>query len=194
MKKIMFVLAAFAMAMGVQAAAIDWKMGTAVKAPNADGSVGTSNAASGTLSMYVWLVDKTTYDAATADSIVSSYSASLGTADGSVTGKGGAAGGTARTGDLAFSTTEDTTYYALILTQYKSGDTEMYLANKASAVINTAGTDASVGNLAKNWGGTGGSALTQWSGAGSSDPSPEPTSGLLLLVGAGILGLRRKRA
>ena len=26
------------------------------------------------------------------------------------------------------------------------------------------------------------------------DPSPEPTSGLLLLVGAGILGLRRKRA
>ena len=31
-------------------------------------------------------------------------------------------------------------------------------------------------------------------GGGSTDPSPEPTSGLLLLVGAGILGLRRKRA
>ena len=31
-------------------------------------------------------------------------------------------------------------------------------------------------------------------GGGSADPSPEPTSGLLLLVGAGILGLRRKRA
>lgn len=31
------------------------------------------------------------------------------------------------------------------------------------------------------------------SGGGSSDGTPEPTSGLLLLVGAGILGLRRKR-
>ena len=41
MKKIMFVLATVAMAMGVQAAEISWKMGTSIKAPNADGSVGT---------------------------------------------------------------------------------------------------------------------------------------------------------
>lgn len=191
MKKIMFVLAAVAMAMSVQAAKIDWKMGTAVKAPNADGSVGTANAASGTLSMYVWLVDAATYNAATAESIVSGYQGKTGSASASVTGKGGAAGGTASTTGLTFSTTEDTTYYGLILTQYKSGDTEMWLANKASAVINTAGTDASVGNLAKNWGGTGGAALTQWSGGGSD--VPEPTSGLLLVLGGAMLALRRKR-
>ena len=83
MKKIMFVLAAVAMAMGVQAAAITWKMGTAIKAPNADGSVGTANAANGTLSMYVWLVDQATYNAATADSIVSGYTSKIGSADAS---------------------------------------------------------------------------------------------------------------
>ena len=194
MKKIMFVLAAVAMAMGVQAAKIDWKMGTAIKAPNADGSVGTANAANGTLSMYVWLVDESTYNSTAVDSIVDGYKGKTGDATGSVTGKGGAAGGTAMTSGLDFSTTEDTTYYGLILTQYKSGDTEMWLANKATAVINTAGTKASVGNLSKNLGGTGGAALTQWSNGGGTQPDiPEPTSALLLLMGGAMLALRRKQ-
>ena len=51
MKKVMLFLAAIALAVGVQGAAIDWKMGTAIKAPNADGSLGTANAGAGTLSM-----------------------------------------------------------------------------------------------------------------------------------------------
>ena len=192
MKKLMFILAAVALAIGAQGAAITWKMGTAIKAPNDDGSIGSANAANGTLSMYVWLVDQATYNAATAESIVSGYKDKIGDADGSVTGKGGAAGGQAKTDGLAFSTTENTTYYGIVLTQYKSGDTEMWLANKASAVINTAGTKATVSNLSKNWGGTGGSALTQWSGGGGSDV-PEPTSGLLLVMGAAMLALRRKQ-
>ena len=192
MKKVMFVLASVAIAIGVQAADIDWKMGTSIKAPNADGSIGSANAASGTLSLYVWLVNETTYNSATAESIVSGYTSKLGDADASVTGRGGSAGGTATTTGLAFSTTENTTYYGLILTQYKSGDTEMWLANKASAVINTAGTKATVSNVSKNWGGGTGSAITSWSGGSGSDV-PEPTSGLLLLVGAGMLALRRKQ-
>ena len=191
MKKIMFILATVAIAIGVQAADIDWKMGTSIKAPNADGSSGTANAASGTLSLYVWLVNEETYNSATADSIVSSYKGKTGDASASVTGKGGSAGGTATTKDLAFSSTEDTTYYGILLTQYKSGDTEMWLANKATAVINTAGTKATVSNVSKNWGGTGGAALTQWSGGGSD--VPEPTSGLLLVLGGAMLALRRKR-
>ena len=194
MKKIMFVLAAVAMAMGVQAAAITWKMGTSIKAPNADGSIGTANAASGTLSMYVWLVDQSTYNAATAESIVSGYTSKIGSADASVTGKGGAAGGQAQTTGLDFSTTQDTTYYGIVLTQYKSGDTEMWLANKATAIINTAGTDASVLNLSKNWGGGTGAAITQWSNGGGTQPDiPEPTSALLLLMGGAMLALRRKQ-
>ena len=194
MKKVMFILAAIALAIGAQGAAITWKMGTAIKAPNDDGSIGSANAANGTLSMYVWLVNETTYNSATADSIVSDYKGKIGTADASVTGKGGAAGGQAQTTGLDFSTTQDTTYYGIVLTQYKSGDTEMWLANKASAVINTAGTDASVGNLSKNWGGGTGTAITSWSnGGGGGSDVPEPTSGLLLVLGGAMLALRRKQ-
>ena len=192
MKKIIFALAAVALAVGVQGAAIDWKMGTFIKAPNADGSIGTSNAGAGTLSMYVWLVDKAAYDAATADSIFAGYSGQLGTATASVTGRPGSSGGTARTDGLAFSTTADTPYYALVLTQYTSGETEMFIANKATAMINTAGTDATVANLAKNWGGAVGPAITGWVKAGGGD-IPEPTSGLLLLVGGAMLALRRRQ-
>ena len=193
MKKIIFALAAAVLAVGVQGAAISWKTGTAIKAPNADGSFGTSNAGTGTLSLYVWLVDQATYDAATADSILAGYSGQLSTATGSVTGKSGPAGATARTDGLAFSTTENTPYYALVLTQYTSGETEMFIANKATVAINTAGTDASVLNLAKNWGGTGGPAITGWVKAGGGGDIPEPTSGLLLLVGGAMLALRRRQ-
>ena len=193
MKKIIFVLAAAVLAVGVQGAAISWKTGTAIKAPNADGSFGTSNAGTGTLSLYVWLVDQATYDAATTDSILAGYSGQLGTATGSVTGKSGPAGATARTDGLAFSTTENTPYYALVLTQYTSGETEMFIANKATVAINTAGTDASVGNLAKNWGGGTGPAIAGWVKAGGSGDIPEPTSGLLLLVGGAMLALRRRQ-
>ena len=189
MKKVMLFLAAIALAVGVQGASIEWKMGSSVKAPGADGSIGTANAGAGTLSMYVWLVDQATYNAATADSIIADYSGKLATADGSVTGKSGSLGGTAVTDGLSYSTTENTTYYGIVLTQYKSGETEMFIANKAETIINTAGTKASVGNLSKNWGGGTGPAITSWSSAGV----PEPTSGLLLLVGGALLALRRKQ-
>ena len=193
MKKIIFALAAVALAVGVQGAAVVWKMGSSIKAPNPDGSFSAANAGAGTLSLYVWLVDQATYDAATADSILAGYSGQLGTATGSVTGKSGPAGATARTDGLDFSTTADTPYYALVLTQYTSGETEMFIANKATAMINTAGTDASVLNLAKNWGGTGGPAITAWVKAGGGGDIPEPTSGLLLLVGGAMLALRRRQ-
>ena len=193
MKKIIFVLAAAVLAVGVQGATISWKTGVSIKAPNADGSFGTSNAGTGTLSLYVWLVDQATYDAATADSILAGYSGQLGTATGSVTGRSGPAGASARTDGLAFSTTENTPYYALVLTQYTSGETEMFIANKATVAINTAGTNASVGNLAKNWGGGTGPAIDGWVKAGGGGDIPEPTSGLLLLVGGAMLALRRRQ-
>ena len=51
-------------------------------------------------------------------------------------------------------------------------------------------------NTTSTWGTSSYGGSTGWAkaGGGGGTDGPEPTSGLLLLVGAGILGLRRKRA
>lgn len=195
MKKLMFVFAAVLAVGMMQAATITWGTGTAVKGITSDSNpaFGSSNAASGTLNIYVWLVDATTYNSTGVDKIWDTYGSKLSTATASATGKSGAAGATAKTEDLTFSTTEDTPYYGLVLTGLdtdKDGTLDYYIANKGTAAINTAGSNASVANLAKNLGGTGGTAITGWTSASV----PEPTSGLLMLVGLAGLALRRKRA
>ena len=192
MKKLMFVLAAVLAAGMVQAAAITWGTGTAVKGVTSDSdpSFGSANAASGTLNIYVWLVDAATYNSTSVDKIWDTYGSSLGTATASATGKSGAAGATAKTDGLTFSTESATPYYGLVITGLdtdKDGTLDYYIANKAATEINTAGTQASVGNLAKSVGGV---ATTGWTSASV----PEPTSGLLMLVGLAGLALRRRRA
>lgn len=191
MKKIMIALAAVAMAIGVQAAAMNWKTGTAIKAPTSatDGTFGTANVGSGTLSLYVWIVDAATYESSTFDAIAQR---DVATATTSKTGASGALGATAawNFSDSDWTAGENTTIYALVLTTYKSGDTEMYIANKATGVINGSGTATAVGNLAKNIGGGTGTAITGW----TTMAIPEPTSAMLLLLGVAGLALRRKAA
>ena len=57
---------------------------------------------------------------------------------------------------------------------------------ESSSGANTQLSSANIASSGNSFGGGGG-------GQGGGD-GPEPTSGILLLVGAGILGLRRKRA
>ena len=187
MKKVVILIATVLSVALVQGATVEWKMGTSVKAPNADGTIGTVNADKGTLSMYVWLVDQGTFDAATADSIINDYSGKLDSATASVKDKAGIMGGAAITDGLNFSTETETTYYGIVLTQYKSGDIEMFAGNKASAIISTAGTKATVTNLSKTWGGLVNGSAVVWAN------TPEPSSALLLILGASIFALRRKQ-
>lgn len=192
MKKLLIVLIGFATACSLQAASIVWKSGTAVKAPTADGSFGTANAASGTLSMYVFIVDAATYSSLDVDKVVDTYSSQLSSATEKKESFGGAAGGQVSTTHNDWSTDAETTYYAAILLKYSSGGTEMFIGNKATGAVNTSGTGSTVNNLAKFiGGGTSGTAITGWSNTGS---VPEPTSGLLLLLGVAGLALKRKRA
>lgn len=191
MKKIMMVLAVGVLAASAQAAAISWKMGSAIK-PD-----GSTTAASGTLNMYVWSVSESVYNSTDIGDIWGAYGntkiASITGFAASVTGKGGSMGGTAsQTVDVP--TTGTDTYYALVITTYDSdqdGTVDMYAANKTTGTMNTAGTaGGNTGNLAKLIGGVAAGGNVTWEAAAI----PEPTTGLLVLLGVAGLALRRRRA
>ena len=186
MKKLIMI-AAIVCAAAVNAATVNWNTGMTIK-PN-----GSTSAASGTLNIYVWVVSESVYNATDIDAIWDTYGnkaiSSITGYTASKTGLGGAAGGKAAIDDVASSTT----LYGIVITTYdsdKDGTVDLYAANKAIGSVNDSGTPTSPGNLAKYIGGTGTTPVT-WS-----EPSviPEPTTGLLVLLGVAGLALRRRRA
>ena len=180
MKRLMFMLVAVAMAASVHAAAVQW---SSVAMYNATGAKVADSA-----TLYVYLMDKDTYNGLT--DVWATYGAD-------VKAGGTTADGTKATGKYNHKATinapngtavANTTYYAAIIATYGTGDNMMYYAEKASV---TTGDD---GNGAYTMGGGHLDSATAAASAWTTASVPEPTSGLLMLVGLAGLALRRRRA
>ena len=164
-----------------QAASIDWAL-TATKSNKNFGADGTT------------VFGKTAGDtaylllAADAGALTSASDVASKALDSTTTfnSYGGVASRTATSSKL----TENTAYdFAVVLVQgdqFLVTSTKNATTSDADTVREVPFSYANVQASTSGWG-TGG-------GGGGGADGPEPTSGILLLVGAGILGLRRKRA
>ena len=185
MKKLMIALATVAMAVVANAAAVSWASGNIL-----DPNGATANKS---VTAYLWVVDATTYDAlaanttgkAMSDAVYASYGSKLGDAYASMTtSKKGAAD---LIDDSKAYGAGDTAYAAILYT-YGTGDDLQFMGNVGKVTFESA-MDADSAGMSLNLLGTS-STATAWSTAAV----PEPTSGLLLLLGMAGLALKRKRA
>ena len=184
MKKLMFLLAAVAIAASVHAATVSWGSTTMYSAEGAK--------VKDSVTVYVYmLADADAYNGLT--DIWGTYGADV---------KAGGAGADNKTTSGKYtskatvpspdgSAVANTTYYAAIIATIGTGDSMKYYAEKASV---TTGDDGNGGYTTFGAGhlDTAASAATSWKATSSS--VPEPTSGLLMLVGLAGLVLRRRRA
>ena len=183
MKKLMIVLAAIALAGVTQAASFNWKTSTGQYVYKA----GTTTKAA---SMTAYLFDASVVAQATlVDGILNggkSFS-DFTSLSSKATSSAGAIASTAFEYDTA--ATSVNAYFAIV-----DGD-NIFISTSASADVLDVGTSSlqfgSISAPSKL-------AATQFSGtvsgAGWYTAAPEPTSGLLMLVGLGALALRRRRA
>ena len=169
MKKLLVVLAAIALAVGANANTLLWGVNAS------GGSLDTTKFADAT----VYLMYSTTALTIPTTSKTSGFSAADLTA-GTQLLTGDMADGAFSGSDLITSMSGKTWFYMAAIS-----DDGKYMA--ISTTTKTATMGAGTGNTNVKW------TPAQFTVYGSSD-IPEPTSGLLLLVGGAMLALRRKRA
>ena len=184
MKKLMVMLCAGAIAAFAHGAAMTWGSG-AISLP------GGGSAGAGDVTAYLFVIDSTAYTtlsanttgAALSDAVWASYGSSLASADATKVSvkKGNKA-------DLVDPTTygKGDTVYAAIL--YVTKDEDYYMGNVGSYTFEADVTYSESGMASLIGGATSGTTATAWQSV------PEPTSGLLLLLGMAGLALKRKRA
>ena len=192
MKKIMIALGVVASAFGLQAATVSWQSGALYTAANEKGGWSSTlvNQASpqALVTMSVYLVNETTYKTVSAmdqkgkynwaSDQTATYTALNMNADRII--------GAATVTDTAI--TGGVSYYSIITMEYT--DTtygKMYMATAASVLVPSSGT-ATISNI------FGGQSTAASGGVRDWQPVPEPTSGLLALLGMAGLTLRRRRA
>lgn len=194
MKKIMIALATVAFAIGAQAATANWASGALFRAAGTTGGWNTSAGAVANnmiVTMTAYYIDATTYDTvkgySQADLVKYIEDNSL-TAKGTAQNKNASTGKTTAVATFSDSTAAaSTTYYAILTAEYTDADYgDMYMAAVATASVSATGT----GTAANIFGGTTSGGVRDWQAAAV----PEPTSGLLILLGMAGLALRRRRA
>jgi hypothetical protein len=193
MKKIMIAVAIVCAAALTEAATVNWASGALYAPIDAQGTKGSGTSAkatggsfyffdlTGNVSLYNTLVAMSYEDASA--KIWETYGGKNlpGTADGTISAMGVA--NKAQTVDNA----SGMHYAAVIYTYTDANDQQWYIANIGKANVTGTGT-ITAGNLGNAFGGTAGGTIGAWTAV------PEPTSGLLLLLGIAGLALRRKHA
>lgn len=190
MKRLVLTIALIGATLGASAASVTWGSGKLYTAANAQGgfsSTGIRTAATG----YLFSLTASEYNGFLDDyqkngnmsSVYGAYKNSLESATSSAK--------TTRTSTATITTEADigSTVYGALLYLYHDDtlNKDFYIANIVSGMV-TSDRGLSLGSLGTNYLGEASGTATSWS------PVPEPTSGLLLLLGMAGLALRRKQA
>ena len=191
MKKLFVATAAIALAVATQAASVDWTV--------AANSWTMSNGSKPAKNTVVYLIDGSQWSAI--QTAIDGGATSFSTSDAGIIAigqtsntKGLVNGGTATSSSLVAGQTYNLAYMVFDSSagQFYASATQSVAAYdptdpvySETTSIDFDSTSFTTTGLSGGWSSPGGS---------SGGDGPEPTSGLLLLVGAGILGLRRKRA
>lgn len=186
MKKIMIALGVVALAAMTQAASVKWNSGTVKAASKADGTAGTANATSYTAYLYTFDT-LAAYNAAVATDVATLYSTYVGkvapTATASAKPNGQA--NITQSGLPDGSSTDPVTVYGMVL-YVDTATAATYDGVDAFVKVGFA-TDSFQDTTGLTFGGMG-TQQANWTAV------PEPTSGLLMLLGMAGLALRRRRA
>ncbi len=174
-----------------QAASVTWQSGNVFIPSDDKGTYKTGKdyklADAATAAMYLWtLADEAAYNKVVSDGVWATYGSNLASADKSTTThSGGAFSDLVTTGYDA----KETAYAAIIITYTDSNNKVWYLENTATVTISDLGADSGLSGLGRYIGGEGGTQFSSW----GTESVPEPTSGMLLLMGLAGLALRRKQ-
>ena len=193
MKKLMIAIAVAAMAVIGNAAVVNWGAGTVLE----PGGATANKSVTGYL--FVLTADQystlnTAYGSATGASAGEKMANTVWNAYGTKLGEATATGTTSKKGALKLvDSTKDygagDKAYAAIIYTYGTGDELKYIGNIGTATFESS-MDVDMDSMSLNLFGDTTAAATAWTAAAV----PEPTSGLLLLLGMAGLALKRKRA